>query len=797
MECRDCFTINDFFKMTKNFKETTNASLDASINNRTAKNMKDSKQTRQETSGEVTLTNLDIVDVKGVIDAAIEQSLDRFSLFDQYWSKTPQTISLQQLLDKIVNDPVVRDNTLKCRHALAVGDTKGAETYKKMLPCFAPGCLLEGGHALKDIVQLTMKTYVDVDHIADEKLAEVVAAVRTDEHTYMGYITVRGHGVRVVCNIDFEGDEEDMQRLLDDSKYMKEQYTRAFLVTNEYYSKLVGMETDLKCKDPSHLSFIPHDPEVYINLKATPFRIKLEKKRPVGRPRKVPTAAEAEKFVEQTLKQQGTVFKHGDRNDYVYKAASEMNGYGVSEDDCIAWAVEKYEEKDFDREEITSTVHSAYTKVEEHGTKSFSAIIKKSQARTATMQEIRSYLEEQNVQTRRNDITRKYEIYDERKEVWRELTDRDENDLEYRLGEIYDKHIPKNFLCDIINSSFSPEFNPILDYFESLEYDGTDYFEEVANRIHVKGCTQEFHNHLLKKFLIWAIAGWLEPKVVNHVAYILVGPQRSYKTNLLRSLLPPQFSELRGELSFKGFITKDDELELASMMFIELDEFDTLSNKENALIRSLMTKDKVNKRAAYARNPENRLRIASFFGSTNNQNFLSDEYGNLRYMPFLIDYIDSPFDNKIDYDRFYGQLYHEYKSGFKYVLTKEEEEMLKVHNEDFEAISIEEENIQSYFRKPNEGESGEFYQKADVINYIRRYNPNLNLNPTRVLNILRKKYGYKKNGNRNSGYHGLLGAYLVPFTPNERKANRKGDTAEPVDNRPMDATECINLELPF
>ena len=32
---------------------------------------------------------------------------------------------------------------------------------------------------------------------------------------------------------------------------------------------------------------------------------------------------------------------------------------------------------------------------------------------------------------------------------------------------------------------------------------------------------------------------------------------------------------------------------------------------------------------------------------------------------------------------------------------------------------------------------------------------------------------------------------------NYRKANRKGDTAEPVDNRPMDASECINLELPF
>lgn len=797
VECRDCFTINDFFKMKKNFQETSNASLDASINNRNAENMTNSKQTQQGTSGEVALTNLDNIKSREVINQAIEQSMDEFCIFENAYSTTPKKVSLQELLSVFKEDPNVRSNTEIHRRALAANNEKLASDYKKLLPCFGVAGIFEGGRTQKHIVRLTMKVPVDIDHIPNEILEEVLDKLRSDEHTYMTFLTASGQGGRALGRIAFEGKEEDFKRLTEDPKYLKEQYTKAFLTVNEYFSKLVGIKYDPLCKDPSRMSFIPHCPNAYVNPNATPFVIKLEPKRPVGRPRKVPTAAEAEKYVEQTLKQQGTVFKHGDRNDYVYKAASEMNGYGVLEDDCIAWAVEKYEEKDFDREEIASTVRSAYTKVDEHGTKSFCAAVKKSQARTATMQEIRSYLEEQNVQTRRNDITRKYEIYDERKEVWRELTDRDENDLEYRLGEIYDKHIPKNFLCDIINSSFSPEFNPILDYFESLEYDGTDYFEEVANRIHVKGCTQKFHNHFLKKFLIWAMAGWLEPKVVNHVAYILVGPQRSYKTNFLRALLPPQFSELRGELSFKGFITKDEELELASMMFIELDEFDTLSNKENALIRSLMTKDKVNKRAAYARNPENRLRIASFFGSTNNQNFLSDEYGNLRYMPFLIDYIESPFDNPIDYDRFYGQLYHEYKSGFKYVLTKEEEEMLKVHNEDFEAISIEEENIQNYFRKPNEGESGEFYQKADVINYIRRYNPNLNLNPTRVLNVLRKKYGYNKNGNRNSGYHGLFGAYLVPFTAKERKANRKGDTAEPVDNRPMDATECINLELPF
>ena len=41
---------------------------------------------------------------------------------------------------------------------------------------------------------------------------------------------------------------------------------------------------------------------------------------------------------------------------------------------------------------------------------------------------------------------------------------------------------------------------------------------------------------------------------------------------------------------------------------------DTIGQKENALLRSFMTKDRVNKRAAYARYSESRIRIASFFG---------------------------------------------------------------------------------------------------------------------------------------------------------------------------------------
>lgn len=803
--------------MNQRINKITNASLDASVNNKNAENMTNSKQTQQGTSGEVALTTFNITDVKGVIDAAIEQSLDRFSLFDQYWSKTPQTISLQQLLDKIVNDPVVRDNTLKCRHALAVGDTKGAETYKKMLPCFAPGCLLEGGHALKDIVQLTMKTYVDVDHIADEKLAEVVAAVRTDEHTYMGYVTVRGHGVRVVCNIDFEGDEEDMQRLLDDPKYMKEQYTRAFFVANEYYSKLVGMETDLKCKDPSHLSFIPHDPEVYINLKATPFRIKLEKKRPVGRPRKVPTAAEAEKYVEQTLKQQGTVFKHGDRNDYVYKAASEMNGYGVLEDDCIAWAVEKYEEKDFDREEIASTVRSAYTKVDEHGTKSFSAA-KRGKSRSVNLEGIKNYLEEMGVRTRFNVTTNKYEVYAEHfdtgevyetrmsedsldeEKYWVPLDDRILNDVLCELEKVCETRIPKKDLKHAIESSFSKAYNPLKDYVESLPYedDGIDYIEQLANRVQVDPDKQEIHNRFFKMWFVAMVACWIFKDVINHEMLVYIGKQGIFKSTFLRRLLPMLFKKYVDDFKVKSYMNNDEYIKLGTKGLIELDEISALTPRELDTIKSIVTMENIDKRSPYAEYSKERKRMASFCASTNHEEILTDPTGNRRFLVFKVNHILSPFDNPIPYDKVYAQAAHLAKNGFQYWFDDEDNKIVESLNSEFTVISAEEENIRTYFRQPREGEKGQFFQVHDVINYIQKYNSGLRLNANRIREALRKlEFIEKKEGTKTSVHYGKRGFVVVPYTSKELNDNRMIEDENPVEVTQTNAGECINLELPF
>ena len=782
-------------------KKETNASMDASTNNPNAKTMEDSKQTEQGTSGEVTLTTPNVADVGRVVNQAVEQAMDEFCYFDNVRCNTPKIVSLHEVMRMIMEDSMVRKNTEMCRSAYAVGDAKSADSYKEMLPCFVPACVFEGGRRQEHIVRYTGLTYADFDHIPDDILAEVMEKLRTDEHTCMSHLTARGHGVHAMGWVVYEGTDEDLKRLHDDPKYMKEQYTRAFFIANEYFSKLLGLKYDPKCKDPGHMSIIAYDLNAHFNPNATPFVIKLEKKRKPGRPPKKPTAQEAESYVIEHLTELGEKFEKLNRNTYLYKAACDMNRHGVNEENCVEWAVGKYEADDFTREEIASTIRSAYgANEEEHGTKQLSKGVKNHNSHTASLEEIEQYLKEQDIRTRHNELSGKYEKYDEKEDKWREMEDCDEHDILILLSKTYGKRIQKSDLLDVLHSSYSPKYNPIVSYLESLEYvdDGIDYIEELANRVHVADGKQEMHNKHFKKWFLWMVAGWVKLGVTNHVTYVMVGEQGIFKSTYLRHLLPPHLRHMTCSFDVKGYMKTDDNLKLSSHLILELDEFDNLNRRELANFKSLVTRDQSNDRASYHRNSKNRRRIATFCASTNNPNFLNDPNGNRRCFPVKVDYIDSPFDNPINYDKLYAQAYHLVNSGFEYVFTYEDNKQLKEHIAEFVESSIEEELIKTYFRQPNNDERGQFFQTVDVMNFITSNNSGLRLSKYHV-NASLKSLGFEKIKitTKSSPNYGKNGWLVIPFTPEQRKANREMVEEEPVENLQSDASECINLELPF
>ena len=719
------------------------------------------------------------VSFKGEIEEAIVKTVAdslEASLFAYVADSSPRRVLFDEIVEKICSDAGVKRITDLHRMASERGDIGEAKRYKQCMCCFGGAALFEGGHAKKHVTAFTRTVLIDIDDLTPEQIEKMLAKIRADEHTLLCYVTISGKGIRVIARIEYS---IEMTSIAQEG----EAYAFAFEMANRYYADLVGIEhTDMKCKDYSRLSILANDPNVWYNPSATPFMVEVPEKRPVGRPRKRTTAQGVEPQVEEWLRSLGKVFQEGDRNDYVHLAACQMNRLGVDMGDCVEWAVERYEANDFDREEITATIHSAYTNTEEHGTYT-PGRGKTGQSRTADVLEIRSYLIEQNICTRFNTITHKYELFDEQRGVWYEMTDRDENDIALRLTASYGKRIQKTDLSMVLQSGYSMKYNPILEYLNGLpKWDGVDHIGEVANRVHTTTTdAQDLHNYMFRKWIVWTVAGWIDPNVSNQLAYILVGRQNSFKTSFLRHLLPPQFRDLIGTLNLRGFLTSDDYLMLASHLFIELDEFDNLTPKELALFKSLMTMDKVGRRAAYARHSENRARIATFFGSTNNLNYLNDDYGNRRCFSVLVESIDSPYENPINYEQLYAHAHHLLQSGFRYIFTSEDYKMLAEHNTEFESASVEEESIKTYFRHPREGEKGQFLQVAEAISHIQLYNSGVRLNPTRTRDAFRKlDFKETKIGTKSSPNYGKRGFIVALYSLEEVNANRNRHESIPA-----------------
>ena len=118
--------------------------------------------------------------------------------FRGYTDSEPKTTTLEEVVRMIADDASVRDLTAKHRHYLSVGDEKSARQCKRLLPCFAVAVRFSGGKQQCHIVDYTGLSIVDIDHVAPDDLARVLAVIKRDPHTLLAYTTVSGHGVRVL-----------------------------------------------------------------------------------------------------------------------------------------------------------------------------------------------------------------------------------------------------------------------------------------------------------------------------------------------------------------------------------------------------------------------------------------------------------------------------------------------------------------------------------------------------------------------------------------------------------------------
>lgn len=210
----------------------------------------------------------------------------------------------------------------------------------------------------------------------------------------------------------------------------------------------------------------------------------------------------------------------------------------------------------------------------------------------------------------------------------------------------------------------------------------------------------------------------MNPQVVNNVILVLIGPQGAYKTTWFNYLLPPELRRYFYTKTNASRMSKDDLLVLAQYGLVCCEELDTMRPSELNQLKAAVTMLSVDERAAYARYHEHRPHIASFCGTGNSLQFLSDPTGNRRWLPFEVDSIEPPHDNPLDYNGIYSQAYALYRQGFRYWFTQQEIERLAQHNQQFETANLELELVAQYFRKPQGQEPGEFISAAMALQII-------------------------------------------------------------------------------
>lgn len=213
-------------------------------------------------------------------------------------------------------------------------------------------------------------------------------------------------------------------------------------------------------------------------------------------------------------------------------------------------------------------------------------------------------------------------------------------------------------------------------------------------------------------------------------------------------------------------MSKDDILTLAQYALVCCEELDTMRPAELNQLKAAVTMPSIDERAAYAHYHEHRKHIASFCGTGNSTQFLSDPTGNRRWLPFEVESIVSPRDHPFHYEGIYAQALALFKSGFQYWFTKEEIQELNHHNHQFETPHLERELVSLYFRVPLESENGMFMTSARAIQIIGT-GISQKLNPTRV------GLAFNELGFQRVRYHGIRGYLVIQRTAEEMQAYQK------------------------
>ena len=705
----------------------------------------------------------------------------KMNYFNTFTSKEAQDISFEELADIIRSDEDLKKNTLLYRDLMAQGHDKAAKNVKEQTPQVAVSFRMEGGKGKENCRDCHHQMLIDFDaknpdeRLPADELERVKTFLRTSYHAKFGYESISGLGYHIVVAFILpEGVEIDMEK---DPKTGEEIYTRVYYCIANQYAVWCGHGMDKECKNINRMMGLSHDPLVIYRPDARPFRLTREElgidadgnlirmktpKRAVdkaGNPVALPLGdhlTRAEKMVEES----GMVFAQGSRHNFIMHVSFILNRMGVDEEEAAQALDDNYLGRMDGKP--SDVLHSCYkTASDEFG------VWMPQRSNTAVKTEIiASFLRKQQLQY---DILTQKTRRQQDDGQWTELKERNENDLYMDCCAESGVNLTEKLFHTVLNSSVVPEVNPLRDYVLSRAPwtpDMPDYIGQAAAMVHmVSDEEDQIWRQCFPKWFVAMVAGWTDEQIVNHQVIVLVGRQGIYKSSWINRLLPPELQAYSTDHIDIDRLDKDEELRAAEYGLINIDELDKMTDRQLNKLKSMITTNNVNVRAPFGRHKEKRMRVATYAASGNKEEFLTDQTGNRRWLPFHVKAIDSPFKHRLPYDGMYAQAYYLLQHDFNYWFELDDINSLEQHVDAFMVPTSEEELIPIYFSPAKMEDAGsKFLTLAEISAKIVSLG-NLKKNPDpRRLGAIMTKLGFEKS---RSGHNSTRGYYVREHTESE------------------------------
>lgn len=298
---------------------------------------------------------------------------------------------------------------------------------------------------------------------------------------------------------------------------------------------------------------------------------------------------------------------------------------------------------------------------------------------------------------------------------YREWNNFDDSNLKCYIEDTYGLNSMEKIM-EALNIVISENhFNPVVDYLERLEWDGTQRIKDLLPEY--LGVEQnEYSETVMRLFMLGAISRAYHPGCKFDYMPVLVGEQGVGKSTFFKVLAGndawynDNFNTIEGDKATE---------KLRGMWIVELAELlATKKAKEVESIKAFITSTVDSYRAPYNRRTEQRARVCVFAGTTNNSHFMTDRTGNRRYLPLVVrkahvkkSLFDNPEQVQNEFRQAWAEAIHIYKTEeFRLVFPKHLETMVFENQKQFAEEDVRVGIIQNYL-----DEVGDVIEKVCVM----------------------------------------------------------------------------------